>query len=399
MRHSGFDDMQVSLSDDQITFRDGLRAWLPAQLAAHNAETAAGRSCDDPVAYEKNEFAGDVAWEKRLAAGGYNGLHWPQRYGGMGFGITEHYLAMYELGAAMAPEGANNIGRELVGPIILAHGSEDQKTQFITEIVACNHIWCQGFSEPDAGSDLANLRTEATSQGDHWHINGQKLWTTNAQYADWCILLARTDRSAPRHQGMTLFLVPMDSAGLQARPIRQITGKHTFNEVFFDDVRVHDSLRLGPVGAGWSVAMGVLAFERGTTRLYRQARFASELDQMIDLLGAEADPAAIGQLHARLEILRAHNLRIVSRVAAGHKIGAEASLQKLAWSELHIDMMRLAQDMAGPAFLASPDWAEFRQIYLKSQAETIYAGSTEVQLSIIADRILELPREHRAQAQ
>ncbi|WP_237065388.1 acyl-CoA dehydrogenase family protein [Loktanella sp. M215] len=388
--------MKIFLTPDQTALRDRLRRWLPGALSDHAAEATALPS--NPVDKERAEFVAEIAWEQRLHAAGFGSLHWPREYGGQGLGITEHYLAMGELGAAMAPEGANNIGRELVGPILLARGSPDQKARFVPRIAACTDIWCQGFSETEAGSDLANVRTRAKVDGDGWRISGQKVWTTNAQYADWCILLARTNPDAARHKGLTLFLVPMKSEGLQVRPIRQITGKQTFNEVFLDDVAVSDSQRLGPVDEGWAVAMGVLAFERGTTRLYRQARFAAELDRMIALLGQDADPALIGRMHARLEVLRAHNLRIVSRVAAGHAIGAEASLQKVLWSELHIDMMRMAQDMAGPSFLASPDWTAFRQVYLKSQAETIYAGSTEVQLTIIADRILELPREPRAGA-
>lgn len=388
--------MQLYLTQDQIDFRNRLRAWLPAQLAQHHADSA-NEACEGGESSDEDRaFAAEVAWEKRLYEGGYSGLHWPKDVGGQGLGITEHYLAMSELGTAMAPEGANNIGRELVAPIVLAHGTTEQKARFLPAIVSCSDIWCQGFSEPNAGSDLASVKTKAVANGDNWTISGQKVWTTNAQQADWCILLARTDADAPKHKGMTLFLVPMDTDGLEVRPIRQITGKHTFNEVFLDNVVVGDALRLGEVNHGWSVAMGVLAFERGTTRLYRQARFASELREMIQLLGQDADPVVIGKLHARLEVLRGHNLRIVSRVAASEEIGAEASLQKIAWSELHIDMMRMAQSMAGPTFLSAPKWAKFRQIYLKSQAETIYAGSTEVQLTIIADRILSLPREQRA---
>ena len=378
--------MKLAFTPAQTALAARLRDWLPGALAAHLADSADATT-------EAAAFAAEIAWEKRLHASGWAGVHWPVAYGGQGLGLTEHYLAMVELGAAMAPEGANNIGRELVGPIVLAHGTPAQKAQALPRILSCDDIWCQGFSEPGAGSDLANVATRARRTGGAWVINGQKVWTTNAQHANWCILLARTDPDAARHRGLTLFMVPMDSPGITVRPIRQITGKHTFNEVFFDDVTIKDSLRLGPVDDGWRVAMGVLTFERGTTRLYRQARFAAELKRMIAVLGTQADAATLGRLHARLEVLRAHNLRLVSRIAAGQDMGAEASLQKIAWSELHVDMLRAAQDMAGAAFLAAPEWAFFRDAYLKAQAETIYAGSTEVQLTIIADRILGLPRE------
>jgi alkylation response protein AidB-like acyl-CoA dehydrogenase len=374
--------MDISLTQEQAAFQQRFRDWLDAALKAHG-----------PAPLQEAEaFAHEERWERLLHSGGWSGIAWPREYGGRGLGIVEHYLVMEALGAAMAPEGVNNIGRELVGPIILAAGTEQQKLRFLPEIVSCSEIWCQGFSEPGSGSDLASVSTRATRNADGWRINGQKVWTSYAQYSQWCILLARTDPDAPKHKGLTLFLVPMNTPGLECRPIRQITGKQTFCEVFLKDVEIADGCRLGPVNEGWQVANRVLAFERGTTRLYRQARFASELQDMIRLLGDSATPGVIGRLHARLEVLRAHNLRIVSQVAAGFAIGPEASLQKLSWSELHIDMMREAQDMAGPAFLADDSWKPYRHAYLQSQAETIYAGSTEVQLSIIADRVLDLPR-------
>tara|TARA_R110002020_G_scaffold459632_1_gene677736 strand:- start:18150 stop:19295 length:1146 start_codon:yes stop_codon:yes gene_type:complete len=377
--------MDIALSPSQLELQRRFRDWLGPALDTH------GPAPRDEAA----AFAHEAAWERRLHDGGWSGLAWPEAYGGRGMGIIEHYLVMEALGAAGAPEGINNIGRELVGPVILAAGTEEQKQRFIPNIVSCVEIWCQGFSEPGAGSDLASVSTRAARTDDGWRISGQKVWTSYAQYSQWCILLARTDAQAPRHKGLTLFLVPMDAAGLECRPIRQITGKQTFCEVFLNDVPVPDSFRLGPVNEGWQVANRVLAFERGTTRLYRQARFARELREIRRLLGPRADSLLLGRLHARLEILRAHNLRIVSRVAAGLPIGPEASLQKLSWSELHIDMMRDAQEMAGPAFLADDAWKPYRHAYLQAQAETIYAGSTEVQLSIIADRLLELPRSKR----
>ncbi len=374
--------MDISLSKEQAAFQQRFREWLDAALVQHGPAPS----------NEAEAFAHEARWERRLHSGGWSGIAWPRDYGGRGHGIVEHYLVMEALGSAMAPEGINNIGRELVGPIILAAGTEQQKRRFIPEIVSCSEIWCQGFSEPGSGSDLASVSTRAMRNGNAWRINGQKVWTSYAQYSQWCILLARTDTDAPKHKGLTLFLVPMNATGLDCRPIRQITGKETFCEVFLKDVEIADEYRLGPVNEGWQVANRVLAFERGTTRLYRQARFASELRDMIRLLGDSAAPEVIGRLHARLEVLRAHNLRIVSQVAAGFAIGPEASLQKLSWSELHIDMMRDAQEMAGPAFLADDCWKPYRHAYLQAQAETIYAGSTEVQLSIIADRVLDLPR-------
>ena len=380
--------MRLDLTDAQKALAARIDAWLPGALEGHRADWP-------DAADEDRAFAAEIAWERTLHDAGWAAMHWPEAYGGRGLGIVEHHLVMRALGAAMAPEGANNIGRELAGPIILARGTEAQKRRFLPRIAACAEVWCQGFSETEAGSDLAALRTRAVRDGDGWRIDGHKVWTSYARHAQWCLLIARTDGSAKPHAGLTLFLVPMDAPGLAVTPIRQITGKHTFNEVALDGVTVGDDLRLGPVDAGWDVAMGVLAFERGTTRLYRQARFAAELREMARLLGPDAEPERIGRLHARLSVLEAQNWRIVSRVAAGERIGAEASLQKLAWSELHMDMLREAQALAGPAFLTDPDWAPLRHAYLQAQAETVYAGSSEVQRGIIADRILHLPRPPR----
>lgn len=378
--------MDAVLTAAERAFRDRVRQWLPHALAEHGPEPEG----------EAAAFRWHIGWERRLHAGGWSGLHWPVAYGGRGLTIVEQFLMMEELGAAMAPEGANNIGRELVGPILIDAGTDAQKARFIPRIVACQDIWCQGFSEPESGSDLASVRTRAERDGDGWHIEGQKVWTTNAQYSDWCLLLARTDPDAPKHKGLTLFLVPMVAPGLRVAPIPQITGKATFNEVFLDAVRLGDDLRLGPVNQGWQVANRVLAFERGTTRMYRRARFAAELRALVALAGDRAPPGAVGRLLARLEVLRAHNLRLVARVAEGALIGPEASLQKLGWSELHLDLLREAADWMGSDFLSRPEAARFRAAYLAAQAETIYAGSTEVQLSIIADRLLKLPKEGAA---
>ncbi|MGB3407661.1 MAG: acyl-CoA dehydrogenase family protein [Jannaschia sp.] len=378
----------MKLTDAQQDLEHEVAAWVAKAVA----------EIGPPPADEAAAFAREVAWERRVHAAGYAGLHWPVAFGGRGATIVEHYIVMQAFGHAMAPEGANNIGRELVAPILLHAGTEAQKRRFVPAIAAGTDIWCQGFSEPGAGSDLASVATRADPARDGWTISGQKIWTTNAQYSDWCLVLARTDRDAPRHAGLTLFLVPMSAPGVTVRPIRQITGQSSFNEVFFDAVAVGDDLRLGGVNQGWQVANRVLAFERGTTRLYRQARFASELTAVIGLLGTGADAERVGRLVARLHVLRLQNEALVERVAAGEAIGGEASLQKLAWSELHHDMMREALDLGGQAAVTDPAWGWVRKTYLKAQAETIYAGSTEIQLSIIADQVLGLPRAGRSAA-
>ncbi|WP_417683766.1 acyl-CoA dehydrogenase family protein [Roseibium sp.] len=388
--------MDLNLTPEQLAFRADLRGWLADNLAPDwDGDRYRGPTDDG------ENFSLQHAWERRLHEGGYSGLHWPTAYGGRGKGIVEYFILMEELGRVAAPEGINSIGRELVGPVILDAGTEEQKQRFVPRIIAAEDIWCQGFSEPNSGSDLASVQTFARRDGEDWVINGQKVWTSYAQFSNWCILLCRTDRSQPKHKGMTLFLVPTDQQGLDVRSLRQITGRQEFNELFLTDMRVPDSLRLGPVNEGWQVANRVLAFERGTTRLYRQARFAHELNALARLvLDGAGNPMAekvriLGRLHARLEILRLHNLRIVSRIASGQAIGPEASLQKLSWSTLHQEIMADAGELLGEAFLEHPAAERFRETYLQARAETIYAGTSEIQRSIIADRVLNLPRARK----
>jgi alkylation response protein AidB-like acyl-CoA dehydrogenase len=387
--------MDIRFSDAQEVYRQEFRRWLDANLT-DDWDGTRFRGPDDDNA----NFRLQRDWERRLYAAGYGGIAWPKDYGGQGLTLVEHYVVFEELGRRAAPEGINNIGRELVGPILLAVGDEAQKRSYIPRLLSLDDIWCQGFSEPNAGSDLASLQTRAERDGDAWRITGQKLWTSYARFANWCILLARTDRSAPKHRGITLFLMPMDASGITIRPLRQITGRREFNELFLDGVTVLDTLRLGAVNDGWRVATGVLGFERATNRLYRHARFVHELNALIALARTTdaqklADPTVrrrLAALHAELEIVRLLNLRIVSRIANGARIGPEASLQKLAWSEAHQRLAALAVDLLGEAFIADPAAERFRDIYLQSRAETIYAGTSEIQRTIIADRILGLPR-------
>lgn len=386
--------MDIRFSCEQEEYRERVRHWLD-----RNAPKSSDGSPFLPLEDDDENAAFQTEWEKRLYAAGYSGIAWPKAYGGQGLTLVEHYIAQCELGRAYAPEGINNIGRELVGPIILAVGSEEQKRHYIPRLLRLDDIWCQGFSEPNAGSDLASLQTHAVRDGDHWVVSGQKVWTSYARFSNWCILLVRTDRTAPKHKGITLLLLPMEAKGVTVRPLRQITGRSEFNEVFLDEVRVPDSLRLGAVNDGWQVANGVLGFERATTRLYRQARYARELEYLIACLGSAATRDArlrrsLTELHVELEIVRYHNLKAVSRIANGAKIGPESSLQKIVWSEAHRRLGDLALDAFGPEGIAgeAPGAALFRDIYLRSHAETIFAGTSEIQRNIIADRVLGLAR-------
>jgi alkylation response protein AidB-like acyl-CoA dehydrogenase len=386
--------MDIRFSREQEEYRQDFRRWLDAH-APRSPDGAPFMPPDD----EDENAAFQTEWEKRLYAAGYSGIAWPKAYGGQGLTLVEHYILQCELGRAYAPEGINNIGRELVGPIVLAVGSEEQKRHYIPRLLRLDDIWCQGFSEPNAGSDLASLQTRAVRDGDDWIVTGQKVWTSYARFSNWCILLVRTDREAPKHKGITLLLLPMDANGVTVRPLRQINGRSEFNEVFLDEVRVPDSLRLGAVNDGWRVANGVLGFERATTRLYRQARFARELDYLTDCLAhAAADDSGLrrrlAEAHVELEIVRYHNLKAVSRIANGAKIGPESSLQKIVWSEAHRKLGDLAMDALGMDGVAGAEPAArlFRDVYLKSHAETIFAGTSEIQRNIIADRVLGLPR-------
>jgi len=387
--------MDIRFTPEQERYRAAVRQWIEKNLPLPSTGNRYRGPEDDD---ENARYQAD--WERKLHAAGYSGVAWPKAYGGQGLTLVEHYIVQDELGRAAAPEGINNIGRELVGPIILATGNEEQKRHYIPRILRLDDIWCQGFSEPNAGSDLASVQTRAVRDGEDWLITGQKVWTSYARHSNWCILLVRTDREAPKHKGITLFLVPMDTPGIVIKPLKQITGRSEFNEVFFDDVRVADRFRLGAVNDGWRVANGVLGFERATTRLYRRARFAHELHALIGLLESSgsrrlADAGfrrRLAGIHVALEIVRYHNLKVVSRVANGAGIGPEASLQKLVWSEAHQKLASLAMDAFGEAFATSDAATPFRDIYLQSRAETIYAGTTEIQRNIIADRVLGLPR-------
>jgi alkylation response protein AidB-like acyl-CoA dehydrogenase len=388
--------MDIRFTPEQERYRAEARAWIGRNLP----RPAGGnplRGPEDEV--ENARFQKD--WERKLYDAGYSGIAWPKVYGGQGLTLVEHYIVQEELGRVAAPEGINSIGRELVGPIMLAIGTEEQKRHYVPRLLRLDDVWCQGFSEPNAGSDLASVQTCAVRDGEHWLISGQKVWTSYARFSNWCILLARTDREAAKHKGLTLFLMPLDAGGITIKPLKQITGRSEFNEVFLDGVRVADSLRLGAVNDGWRVANGVLGFERATTRLYRQARFAKELDLLIELLERSGsrrlseDPGfrrRLAAVHVELEVLRYHNLKVVSRIANGAAIGPEASLHKLAWSETHRKLADLAVDILGEDFAADVGAEPFRDVYLQAQAETIYAGTSEIQRNIIADRVLGLPR-------
>lgn len=388
--------MDITFSEEQEAYRAEVRSWLAASLPDHWTEGGLWppRSEDD-----EQEFL--IDWERRLYAAGYSGIAWPEAYGGQGRSHFDDLIVSEELGRASAPESTNTIGRELVGPILLSVGTEEQKRHYVPRILRMDDAWCQGFSEPNAGSDLASIKTRAVRRGGKWVINGQKTWTSYAHFANHCILLVRTNMDLSPYRGMSLFIVSMDTPGIDVRPIRHLNGLRHFNEVFFTDVAIEPDMLIGPVNRGWQVAVEVLGFERATTRLYRQARFSEELRALADYAATadgttDAIRAKIGEIAAELSIMRYHNLRFISRLSSGARIGEEASFLKLFWSSLHQKIARLAIELLGPEFDAvSPIAERFRRIYFTSRGETIYAGSSQIQRNILAERILGLPRGER----
>ena len=380
-------------------YRDAMRRWLRANLPA------SFRS--DSAAFAPPNLQQSVAWEAAMYGAGLTGITWPQVYGGHGRSLREHLIANQEIGALAMPESVNSIGKELAGPIILAVGTEEQKRRFLPAILDMRNIWCQGFSEPEAGSDLAGLRTRATRSGDDWRITGQKIWTSGAYRAQRCLVLARTGPLEDRHRGLAMFAVPLDATGVRVRTIKSIDGRESFCEVFFDDVEVAQLDAIGAPDEGWAAAIRVLEIERATNRMYRAWRFENELRHLIS--ACKADPALsemvadrhyavkLGEVAVEIEVLKAHVETAVEALASGDKIGARGSLAKLYWSESHQRFAALAIELLSQASLPQNSAIKvarrrFEAIYLQARAETIYAGTTEIQLGIIADRILQLSR-------
>lgn len=399
--HNDLDPAQLPPSADLARYRQHARDWLASHLPAHmRADSLDYRT---PTLQESRE------WEAAMHQAGLAGMTWPTVYGGQGLSLREHLVVNQEVGSLLMPDSVGSIGKELAGPIIMAVGTEAQKQGFLANILGMREFWCQGFSEPDAGSDLARLRTKAVLEGGQWRINGQKIWTSGAAKAHYCLLLARTGTVADRHRGLLMFAVPMDTPGIRIVPIKSIDGKDSFAEVFFDDVLVPDSARLGAPDEGWAAALKVLGIERATNRMYRPWRFEAELRFLVRALRSDAQLARqledggvqrrIGELLAEIDGLKGLVERSVDQIMQGQAVGARGSLTKLFWSECHQSFAGFALSQVsqiGPQSSALAQRARklFTQAYLFSRAETIYAGTSEVQLDLIAQRILQLPREH-----
>ena len=396
--------MDFRFSPEEELFRSNIIAWL-----ATNLPPGWGTTFREPEA-EAARFAFRLDWEHKLHAAGWSGVAWPREYGGRGATLVEQAIFQEELARANAPESVNIIGRNLTAPTLMEHGTAAQKQRFLPKILSSEEIWCQGFSEPNSGSDLASARCRATIDGDDFLINGQKIWTSFAQYAQWCFVLARTDPTVPKHQGLSFILVDMRSPGITIRPLVQITGDTEFSEVFFDDVRVPRENLVGELNRGWRIAMTTLTYERGPEEaLPRQVRFRRDLDTILERAAATrpdgsrvADDPAIRQKLAAsyidLELMRLAGLRSFSRVIKGEAIGPEASLNKLYWSHMYQRMTEVAMEVEGssgallPGDPDAPLDGVFPYKFLQSRAMTIYSGSSEIQRNIIAERVLGLPR-------
>ncbi|MFN2539926.1 MAG: acyl-CoA dehydrogenase family protein [Mycobacteriales bacterium] len=374
-------------------FREEVATWLAEHLTGQFAPLVG--SGGPGREHENVELR--MAWEKELAAGNWIGLGWPREVGGRGASIEDQVVFYEEYAKAGGPARINHMGEQLAGPTIIAFGTQEQKERFLPGILDGTELWCQGYSEPNAGSDLANVRTKAALVDGQWHIDGQKVWTSLAHQADWCFVIARTDPTSVRHKGLSFLLVPMDQAGVEVRPIVQLTGTSEFNEVFFDDARTDAANVVGEPGDGWRVAMGLLAFERGVSTLGQQVGFTREYAEVLRLArrngSFEAHQGELVESWAALQVLRHQALRTLSNDAAT-STGVEANVNKLLWAPWHKKLGELAMKVSGPAaILTEGDLSPLQNLFLFTRSDTIYGGSSEIQRNVIAERLWKLPRD------
>jgi alkylation response protein AidB-like acyl-CoA dehydrogenase len=384
----------VDLSDTPAdeAFREEVRTFLQESLAGDFAGVrGAGGPGREHEAYDER-----LAWDRHLAAHGWTCIGWPTEHGGRGLPLFQQVIFHEEYAAAGAPARVNHLGEELLGPTLIAFGTEAQQQRFLPRIVAVEELWCQGYSEPDAGSDLANVSTRALLDGEEWVVDGQKVWTSLAHQADWCFVIARTEPGSTRHRGLSYVLVPMQQEGVDVRPINQLTGTSEFNEVFFDGARTGADMVVGEPGEGWKVAMATLGFERGVSTVGQQTMFRRELAALVDVArgsGAWDDPILrdrLEQAEVELEVIRLNALRTLSEEQAPQ----QASIAKLLWARWHRDLGELAMAVRGvESVLADGGLDEWQRLFLFSRADTIYGGSDEIQRNILAERVLGLPRE------
>jgi alkylation response protein AidB-like acyl-CoA dehydrogenase len=377
--------MDLTFNERELAFRDELRAWFQ--------ENHPG---SEPEADEQTRYAWRRDFQRRLADGGWAAVHWPREYGGRGATLTESAIFFEELGRSGAPLPVNVLGLLLAGPTIMTWGTQEQKDRYLAPILSAEEVWCQGFSEPEAGSDLASLKTRAIKDGDRWVVSGQKVWTSGAQYSKWCMLVARTDSEAPKHKGLTYFLMDMEQDGVQVRPLRQITGEPEFNELFIDGAVIADENVVGGVGNGWKVALTTLMNERAGLAFFLQVRMRQLLDRLIEEAAGDGlldDPVIadrLGELYLKAEVLRLTAYRGLTAVQKYGQPGPEGSLTKWMWSDTNQQLTEFAADLLGPrALRAGEPWA---YELLRARGNSIEGGTTEVLKNIVAERVLGLPK-------
>ncbi len=397
--------MDFTLTPEQQSFRDEVRDWLGKNLPVDwVARLRQGSDVPRPEAYR---FLSD--WQRRMYEAGFVGITWPKEYGGRGLSFMEEMILHEEMALHKAPPVLNILAIGMAGPTIIAYGTEEQKKRYPAKMLSCEEIWCQGYSEPNAGSDLAALQTRAVKDGEHYVVNGQKVWTSLAHVADWMMLLARTDPDAPKHKGITYFLVDMHSPGITVKPLKQLTGDEEFNEVYFDNVRVHDSQILGGLNNGWAVGMTTLMYERLALGFGLQVRLRIALDGLVELArhttknGAPVtrDPVMrqkLAQLWIDTEVFKYTGARAITKLLKGELPGPEASTGKMMWVEGHQRLQELAMEIQGPysQIMKGSPWAVaeglWQHTFLRSRANSIEGGTTEIQRNIIGERVLGLPK-------
>jgi alkylation response protein AidB-like acyl-CoA dehydrogenase len=391
--------MDLTPTSAETALRIEVREWLREHLPWEYGKGLPPRF-DDLAA----EVAFGREWQAKLAAGHWVGVAWPEAYGGRGAGPVEHFIVTEELARARAPELVGRIGINLVGPTLLAHGTPEQKERWLGRILAADQLWCQLFSEPGAGSDLAAVSTRAVPVDDGWVLNGQKVWTSYAQFADWGVCLARTNPDVPKQQGISYLVVDMKAPGVEVRPLRQITDETEFNEVFFSDVFIPRDHLVGPEHEGWRVANSTLSHERGINprQLVIHVQLVEELLRLAIDSGAYDDERLgprLAQAYVEVRLFQLHNWRTLSRLAKGQAPGPEGSLLKLYWSEMSKRLHDTVMTVLGPV---APLWrgasddpgdGSWQRSWLYYQASSIWAGANEIQRNIIGERVLGLPRE------
>ena len=395
--------MRLGFTEQDEAFRLSVVRWLKENLSGEFEQIRGRGGPSDEHTY----FEARRAWERRLRQGGWTCIGWPKEYGGRGCTLEEQVIFQEEYARAGGPGRVGHIGEGLIGPTLIAYGSKSQKERFLPPILSGEVLWCQGYSEPSAGSDLANISTKAVLKADtqQWEISGQKIWTSLARESQWCFLVARTDPESKGHQGLGFFLVALDQAGVEVRPIQQLTGTSEFNEVFFDQAVCDADCLVGAPGDGWKIAMGLLEIERGVSTLGQQMLFKNQLDMIIAIAkhnGAAKEPlmrARIADAWRGLKIIRYNAMRMLSANRADGQLDRAGLTSKLFWASWHRNLGNLAMDVLGPeAELAKDgpyDLTLLQSLFLFTRSDTIYGGTNQIQRNIIAERGLGLPREAR----